>query len=163
MKSPLNISRKTIYGLVTAGLLSASMLTVGVLALPQVEVARADVAGLDPIRSLNPLVEKVMPAVVSVEVKLNDKASADNSDDGDNGNGDQGQQIPPDMKKFFEHKFGFNFGNPPPEQHGGGRALGSGFVMSADGYVVTNNHVVEDATTVKVTFENGDSFDAKVI
>jgi len=71
----LNLSRKTIFGVVTAGLLSASVFSSAMIALPPVQMARADIAGLDPTRSLNPLVEKVMPAVVSVEVKLSDKTA----------------------------------------------------------------------------------------
>ena len=77
MNSKSSLSRKSVYGLVTAGLLTASVFTSALVALPPAHVARADVAGLDPTRSLNPLVEKVMPAVVSVEVKISDKAVAE--------------------------------------------------------------------------------------
>ena len=42
-------------------------------------------------------------------------------------------------------------------------AAGSGFVISADGYIVTNNHVVEDATKVTVVFDNGDEKTANVV
>jgi len=44
-----------------------------------------------------------------------------------------------------------------------GDAAGSGVIISSDGYVVTNNHVVEDAKIIQVTFENGTSVDAKLI
>ncbi len=155
------VSRKAVYGLVTAGLLSASVFTSALVALPPAQMARADIAGLDPTRSLNPLVEKVMPAVVSVEVKLSDKAA--NAETADNGNGGGNDQIPPDLKNFFDQFPGFKFKTPHNQQQGGGRALGSGFVLSADGYAVTNNHVVQDAETVKVTFQNGDSYDATVV
>ena len=159
MTTKSGFSRKTVYGLVTAGLLTASVFTSALVALPPVQMARADVAGLDPTRSLNPLVEKVMPAVVSVEVKISDKAVADSGDGADNG------QMPPDLKNFFDQFPGFKFRAPqgPQGPQGGGRALGSGFVLTADGYAVTNNHVVQDATSVKLTFQNGDSYDAKVI
>ncbi len=160
MNSKSSLSRKTVYGLVTAGLLTASVFTSALVALPPAQMARADVAGLDPTRSLNPLVEKVMPAVVSVEVKISDKAVADN---GDGGGGND--QIPPDLKNFFDQFPGFKFRGPQGKQgpQGGGRALGSGFILTADGYAVTNNHVVQDAETVKLTFQNGESYDAKVI
>ena len=42
-------------------------------------------------------------------------------------------------------------------------AAGSGFVISADGYIVTNNHVVENATKVTVVFDDGDEKIAKVV
>ena len=44
-----------------------------------------------------------------------------------------------------------------------GQALGSGFFVSADGYVVTNNHVVDNASEVQVTMDDGETLDAKVI
>ena len=66
----------------------------------------------------------------------------------------------------FEFFFGPGFGGrgqsqpqQPQERKGGG----SGVVISADGFVVTNNHVVEGADKVKVTLNSGDSFDAKVV
>ena len=160
MNSKSSLSRKTVYGLVTAGLLTASVFTSALVALPPAQMARADVAGLDATRSLNPLVEKVMPAVVSVEVKISDKAVADSGE-----GGGENDQIPPDLKNFFDQFPGFKFRGPQGKQgpQGGGRALGSGFILTADGYAVTNNHVVQDAETVKLTFQNGESFDAKVI
>ncbi len=42
-------------------------------------------------------------------------------------------------------------------------AAGSGFVITQDGYIVTNYHVIENATSIKVQFKNGDTFDARVV
>ena len=42
-------------------------------------------------------------------------------------------------------------------------SAGSGFILTADGFIVTNNHVIEGADTVKVTLYNGDTYEAKVI
>lgn len=44
-----------------------------------------------------------------------------------------------------------------------GAGIGSGFIYSSDGYIVTNNHVVEDATGIRVSLRDGSSFDAEVI
>ena len=42
-------------------------------------------------------------------------------------------------------------------------AAGSGFVISDDGYIITNYHVIDQATSIKVSFSNGDSYDAKLV
>jgi len=77
--------------------------------------------------------------------------------------GPQGQQPFGDFFDQFERFFGEQGQGAPREQ----RSLGSGFVFSADGYIVTNNHVIEGADSIKVnlqTGKNGDrSYAAEVI
>jgi serine protease Do len=112
------------------------------------------------------VVDRVKPAVVSVKVKLND---ADQVDDEDQ------DAVPglPDVPKntpfyhFFRH-FGMpdnnnnNEGDRAPRHHFS-QAQGSGFFISADGYIVTNDHVVDHASEVTVTTSDGKSMPAKVI
>ncbi len=157
MLSNFALTKKTVLGLFTAGLLGATVLTSTLIAVPPSIVHAEQAAVFDPHQSLAPLVERVMPSVVSVEVKFSNAAIADNGD------GAGPNQLPPGMKEFFDQFPQFKNRIPPPSPHGGGGALGSGFVISADGYVVTNNHVVDNADEVKVSFQNGDKFDATVI
>ena len=101
------------------------------------------------------IVEKVKPAVISVRVKM-ERPSASHSDDDD-------QQIPfppgSPFERFFK-RFGAPSAPSGPEVITG---QGSGFFITADGYAVTNNHVVEHAESVKVTTDDGKSYTAKVI
>ncbi len=110
------------------------------------------------------IVEKVKPAVVSVRVKL---------DGGPRTMGFEGELPFPKgspMDRFFR-QFGLpddgDQGAPGRQAAPGGRNLitgqGSGFFISADGYAVTNNHVVDKAENVQVTTDDGKIFQAKVI
>jgi serine protease Do len=146
--------RTKILGLFTAGLLGATVLTGASFVIPAHIAQAASVLPLDLSKSLSPLVEKVMPSVVSVEVKFTNVVAMQ---------GDVGaDEMPPQLKDFFEQNPQFK-GRIPQTPQGGGMALGSGFVITPDGYVVTNNHVVKDADTVAVTFQSGEKFDATVI
>ena len=103
------------------------------------------------------VVERVKPAVVSVKVNIED-ASADSG----NLSG-QMDNLPPQVREFFK-RFGSQDGGVPQRQsprHVIGQ--GSGFFISADGYIVTNNHVVDHATTVTLTTDAGKVLEAKVI
>lgn len=97
------------------------------------------------------LVAAVKPAVISVSVKINKVVDAANLDEGDGG-----PAVPPGLP------FG-RFGFPVVPHHEILTGLGSGFFISADGYAVTNNHVVADATQVQVTTNDGKTYSAKVI
>ncbi len=137
--------------LFAAGLVASTLLTSAMAVSSNVH-AQGVIAAIDPTKGFAPLVEHVMPSVVSVEVKYQ-PASAENTD-----------EVPPQLKEFFEQfpQFRERFN----ERRGGsqhGSAVGSGFVISADGYVVTNNHVVSNASTVKLKFQGGVEYDAKVI
>lgn len=98
------------------------------------------------------LVDKVKPAVVSVRVKT--QAAGEN--------GEQSlDDLPPQLRRFFrERGEGAAPNRPQPRQ---GMAQGSGFFVSQDGYVVTNNHVVENAAEVQLVTDSGKTLDAKVI
>ena len=63
------------------------------------------------------------------------------------------------MQEFFKRFFGGN----QPEQEFKRRGLGSGFIISQDGYVVTNNHVIEKATDIEVVLADGEKYKAEVI
>jgi serine protease Do len=111
------------------------------------------------------IVAKVKPAVISVRVRMDAERTASLEDNDDNG---QTQPGPP-LDRFFK-QFGFKqFGMPDGAPNGMAprsrpvNAEGSGFFISADGYAVTNNHVVDHAKTVQVVTDEGRIMSAKVI
>lgn len=72
------------------------------------------------------------------------------------------QQVPDIFRDFFGDEFGGSQrGGQPRRQQG--QASGSGVIISKDGYIVTNNHVVQDADEVEVVMTDKRSFKAKVI
>src|SRR3979490_1839459 len=111
------------------------------------------------------IVERVKPSVISVKVNINEKVAS--KDDG--ANKDEASPLQPGspMERFFR-RFGGPDGLPPglrggPRGRGAVPGQGSGFFISADGYAVTNNHVVDSADKVEVTTDDGKSYTAKVI
>jgi serine protease Do len=110
------------------------------------------------------LVDAVKPAVVSIIVESEREAQL---------NGGQFNFNMPDLpddspfRDFFDQfgrQFGDQFGdNQQRRQPRHMMGAGSGFIISPDGYIVTNNHVVEDATKVTVVFDDGDERNATVI
>ncbi len=100
---------------------------------------------------------RVTPAVVNVAVTSR-VTSDDGSDNGQNG-GISPQDLPPGFRQFF-----FGFGGqgmkPQPQyEHG----IGSGVIISPDGYIVTNDHVVDGATQIRVTLDDKRVFPAKLV
>ncbi|QJD77846.1 Do family serine endopeptidase [Spirosoma rhododendri] len=71
------------------------------------------------------------------------------------------QQVPDIFREFFGDEFGGQQRQQPRRQQG--QASGSGVIISKDGYIVTNNHVVQDADEVEVIMTDKRSFKAKVI
>jgi serine protease Do len=70
--------------------------------------------------------------------------------------------LPDDMRQFFERQFGGR-GQMQPQQPQFQHGIGSGVIISPDGYIITNNHVVADATDIKVTLGDRRILPAKLI
>jgi len=170
MTDTLNDTRKSasgLYRLLRHKALAGTAMTllllggaaVGGYTMSPWQAARADTA---PIAVSRPdfadLAQKVSPAVVSIRVRENASAIAD-SDDSFNGALPDLNQIPPQLRQFFQQMPGENAA--PEQAHP--MALGSGFFISDDGYVVTNNHVVDHATNFTVTTQDGSEYHAKLI
>lgn len=119
------------------------------------------------------VVERVSPAVVSVKVKAKiEPAADDGSDQSDGPDGFNNLPDNPQLRQFFKQFRGFG------DQNGQNRrfshrdrnndqprpvAQGSGFFISDDGYLVTNNHVVEEGSAFTVVMNDGKELDAKLI
>src|SRR5579883_352853 len=106
--------------------------------------------------SFAPVVKMVAPCVVKVNIVTKSKTVP--MPESPFGGGDDF------FRRFFGDQFGGgNGGNGgtmrTPREHG----LGSGVIINKDGYILTNNHVVEDADTIDVTLNDGRNFRAKVI
>ena len=109
------------------------------------------------------LVAKVKPAVISVKVKIDRSAETGAETNGSGGGNVMPLEPGGPLDKFFQ-QFGFSDtpnGMRRPRQVITGE--GSGFFISADGYAVTNNHVVDHANSVEVTTDDGKTYTAKVI
>jgi serine protease Do len=151
-----------------SGLAVAAVAGAGVLALPQQRVQAQQSQLLPPgaPSSFADLVERVKPAVVSIQVtsqgpkiaRLPQDPRRRGNDPRDPGGRPQLPFGPDDnpLEEFFK-RFGKE-GIPRPTQ-----AQGSGFVISADGYVVTNNHVVDNASKVQVSFDQHNKYEADVV
>jgi serine protease Do len=131
---------------------------------PQAFIGAAHAADAMPQQSgFADLVARVKPAVISVRVALEEPAQQTAS-----GGPDGGTQVQPGspLDKFLR-QFGFqdmpNGRQQAPKAQRHVEAEGSGFFISADGYAVTNNHVVDHAKTVQVTTDDGRTLKAKVV
>jgi serine protease Do len=103
--------------------------------------------------SFAPIVKKVAPSVVKVSVTMKGSENPMSNSDMDFFRrffGGQGQMNPGQQRGPMEHG---------PMEHG----LGSGVIVSPDGYILTNNHVVSNASEIQVALNDGRQFAAKVI
>ncbi len=122
------------------------------VAQPEVKVEHAPVdRARTPAGSFAPIVQKVAPSVVEIFVTSKPGAQQFNSDETDLFDrffGQQRRRNGPGNEDSFA-----------PRQHG----LGSGVIVSADGYILTNRHVVKDASEIRVALSDGREFTAKLV
>ena len=109
-------------------------------------------------RGYSGVVKKVVPAVVNISVsKVTKRQTGFESDESQGG-------MPEGMDPLFRQFFGNGSGNrfqQPRERNE--KALGSGVIVSPEGYILTNNHVIDGATSVVVTLHDKREFKARVI
>jgi serine protease Do len=142
----------TAYGLSQAPFSSAhaSPVVAGGVAAPAANPAATTL----PLKGFSDLVKKYGPAVVNVSVEGTRKVASQAM-----------PEMPEEFREFFRG-FGGRGGRGIPLPHGGDlpmRGQGSGFIVSSDGYVITNAHVVENADVVNIRLTDRREYRAKVV
>ena len=134
-----------------------------VTAIPQA----ADAAIIRPANGFADLVESVRPAVVNISTRtvqpasLQDKHANHGGFQRHQGPGQFQFDGPPEMRRFMERFFGESFPRAPRGSMDS-RSLGSGFIIDADGLVVTNHHVIRGADEIEVILDSGEVLPAVV-
>ncbi|MDX2264618.1 MAG: Do family serine endopeptidase [Hyphomicrobiales bacterium] len=167
--SPARTRAFKVLAVAGLGLLGTAVMT----GLPHTAIA-PNAAVAQPMNtaplSFADLAEKVRPAVVSVYTKSGGSWRGVGGPGGPGGRGGPEffnfDDLPPGhpLREFFEQfRRGPGLPGQPDEGNRPARAQGSGFLISRDGYVVTNNHVIDKAEEISVTFENEEKFDAELV
>ena len=105
--------------------------------------------------SFAPIVKKVLPEVVNISSSKVVKTSADSS-----GQMPEGMPMDPFFRQFFGGHSGRQFNAPREDRE---RSLGSGVIVSPEGYILTNNHVVAGATEILVTTSDKHEYKARIV
>jgi serine protease Do len=105
------------------------------------------------------IVQKYGPAVVNVVAQYKHASEMGSDSPDQQQQQSQAPQIPEIFRHFFGMPFGPQFQGPSPP----GESLGSGFIISSNGYILTNRHVVANADSVKVHLSDHRTYTAKVI
>ncbi|MBE9536230.1 MAG: DegQ family serine endoprotease [Proteobacteria bacterium] len=139
-----------------AGVLFASTWEVpeNVSALSSSDTGTTKTVGTTGLPSFADIVKKGKPAVVNISTT---KIVKNGTPEGHPfGGGDP-------FRDFFGDDFFDRFFNQPPNREYKSQSLGSGFVIDREGYILTNNHVVENADEIIVRFSNEKEYEAKII
>ncbi len=150
--SSLNILKRPIMTGAAALALMVAAFGAGSVLSPQTLTAQA-IPAQAPAAAANlpgfaDIVERVAPAVVAIEVKGKAKSGMEARDL---------EALPPELRRFFEGRAQPK-GRAQPTRSGG-----SGFFISANGHIVTNNHVIDEADEIKVTLKDGRELKATVV
>lgn len=115
---------------------------------------------LPAIRQIYPdftvIAEKVIPAVVSIKVQYSVKSPFDSGDPNDSFGGSVGNE-------FWQHFFGLPKRDSNAITQPQVIGQGSGVIVSMDGYILTNNHIVKDADKITVTLNDGQEYTGKIV
>ncbi len=171
VKSGASTRSRTLAGVAVAAALGGTLVVApqfGVLAQQRTAQTVETPFGRAPL-SFADIVERVKPAVVSINVTNNGAKLARRMPRGSQPNAPGGRVMPdlPEdhpLNEFFRNlprEFGRGTPNAPTPRPS--LAQGSGFVISADGYVVTNNHVIDGADKITVTFDRDNKYDAELV